>query len=300
MAALCAAIALTAAVAAAAGVLLRGSGATITVTSVRGETYEMANDGVYAFNAMRLVAEGVGWDVFTLAVAVPALLLASVWVARGSFRGALVALGLLGYFAYMYLEYAVTWAFGPLFVVFVAIYAASLVGIVWIGAGLAAQGLAERFEPTFPRRSWAALSLGMALLLSILWIERIARGLAGPVILHGETTMTVQALDLGLVVPLAVATAILAMRRSPAGMAAAAAFAVTFTSMSAAIGSMLVSAWLVTGVLELMPIVVFGLASVAGLLVSARMLAAVRPAVLEISDTTTSTRARPADLPAAG
>ena len=93
----------------------------------------MATDGLYAYNALRLVAEGVGWDVFTLIVIVPALLGLTLWVARGSFRGRLVAVGLLGYFAYMYLEYAVTWAFGPLFALFIAIYAASLLGIVWIG-----------------------------------------------------------------------------------------------------------------------------------------------------------------------
>ena len=277
MAVLCAAIALAAGVAAGAGILLRGSGATITVTSVRGETYEMASDGVYAFNAMRVVAEGIGWDVFTVFVAVPALFLTSIWVARWSFRGRLVAAGLLGYFAYMYLEYAVTWAFGPLFPLFIAIYAASLVGIVWIGAGLAVEGLGDRFDQTFPRRSWAALSLGMSLLLTVLWVERIVQGLSGPVTLHGETTMTIQALDLGLVVPATAIIAVLALRRQGAGLAAAAAFAVTFIGMCAAIGSMLVSAWLATGVLELLPIVIFGLAAIGGLVVGLQMYAAVRP-----------------------
>jgi hypothetical protein len=277
MAALCAAVALAAGVAAGAGVVLRGSGATTTVTSVRGETYEMATDGVYAFNAMRVVAEGIGWDVFTLLVAVPALLLTSIWVARRSFRGRLVAAGLLGYFVYMYLEYAVTWAFGPLFPLFIAIYSASLVGIVWIGADLAAEGLTDRFGQTFPRRSWAALSLGMALLLTVLWTERIVRALAGPVTLHGETTMTIQALDLGLMVPATALIAAIALRRHPAGLAAAAAFVVTFTGMCAAIGSMLISAWLVTGVLEMLPIVIFGLAAIGGLAIGLRMYAAVRP-----------------------
>ena len=276
MAALTGAIALAAGIAAGAGVFLRGGDATVIATSARGETYEMAAEGVYAFNAMRVVAEAIGWDIFTLAVAVPALLITSVWVARGSFRGRLVAAGLLGYFAYMYLEYAVTWAFGPLFAVFIAIYAASLVGLVWIGADLASEGLAHRFDERFPRRSWAALSLGMAFLLTVLWIGRIVEGLSGPVTLHGETTMTIQALDLGLVVPIAVGTAILGLRRHPAGMAAATAFAVMFVAMCAAIGSMLVSAWLVTGVLELPPIVVFTLASGAGFVIAIRMYASVR------------------------
>ena len=278
MAGLCAAVALMAGVAAAAGVFLRGSGALETVTSPRGETYEMATDGVYAFNAMRLVAEGVGWDVFTLIVIVPALLGLTLWVARGSFRGRLVAAGLLGYFAYMYLEYAVTWAFGPLFALFIAIYATSLLGVLWIGSSLTAEGIADRFDDSFPRRSWAALSLGMAALLIVLWAGRIIQGLSGDVsgLLHGETTMTIQALDLGIVVPITVVTALLALQRRPAGLAAAAAFSVTFVAMSAAIGSMLVSAWLVTGALELPPIIVFGVAALTGLGIGLRMYTSAR------------------------
>jgi hypothetical protein len=292
------AIAIMAGIAAGAGVLLRGSGATSTVVSVRGETYEMATDGVYAFNAMRVVAEGIGWDVFTLVVAVPALLITSMWVARGSFRGGLVAAGLLGYFAYMYLEYAVTWAFGPLFPLFVAIYAASLVGLVWIGALLARRGLVDRFDARFPRRRWAVLSLGMAFLLTVLWVERIVRGLSGPLTLHGETTMTIQALDLGLVVPASAIIAILALRSHPAGLAAAAAYVVMFTAMCAAIGSMLISAWLVTGVLELLPIVVFGLAAVGGLAIGLRMYASVRTDGLLQAAGAPPTSVRRADLPA--
>jgi len=278
MAGLCAAVGLMAGIAAAAGVFLRGSGAFETVTSPRGETYAMATDGVYAYNALRVVAEGVGWDAFTLVVIAPAMLVTALWVRRGSFRGRLVAAGLLGYIAYMYLEYSVTWAFGPLFPMFIAITAVSLFGLVWIGASLAGDDLAGAFDRTYPRRAWAILSLAMAALLTALWAERIIQGLSGDVsgLLYGETTMTVQALDLGLVVPTAIVTAMLAMRRNAAGMAAAAAFAVTFVAMSAAIGSMLVSAWLATGVLELPPIVIFGAAAVAGLGVGLRMYAAAR------------------------
>ena len=171
-------------------------------------------------------------------------------MARGSFRGRLVAVGLLGYFAYMYLEYAVTWAFGPLFALFIA----SMRRASWESCGsagsLVAEGVSDRFDDSYPRRSWAALSLGMAVLLTVLWAGRIIQGLSGRrfCLLHGETTMTIQALDLGIVVPTAVVTALLALQRHPAGMPAAASFAVTFVAMSAAIGSMLVSAWLATGV----------------------------------------------------
>jgi hypothetical protein len=302
MAGLTAGISFLAAVAAVAGVFLRGSGAYTTVTSPRGETYEMATDGVYAFNAIRVVAEGIGWDVFTLAVAVPALALITAFVARGSFRGRLAAAGMLGYFAYMYLEYAVTWALGPLFPLFIVICAASLLGIVWIGASVTGDGLDGRFGERFPRRSWASLSIGMSALLSAMWAARIVQGLSGDVagLLHGETTLTVQALDLGVVVPASLLIAVLALRRVPAGMAAAAAFAVTFVAMSAAIASMLVSTWLTTGVLELPPIAIFTAATAAGLVVIVRMYQSVLPAAVATAHPLVPAHAGPTDLLAAG
>lgn len=272
-------VALLAALAAGLGVFARGDGTFASVTSARGETYEMATNGVYAHSAKQLVAEGIGWDVFTLAVVAPALLIAAVVVGRGSFRGTLMAAGLFGYFAYLYLEYAVTWAFGPLFPLFIVLLAGSVLGLIGTGALVAEAGVTDRFTDAFPRRGWAALSIGMGLLLTVMWIGRIAAAMAAEVpALHGETTMTVQALDLGLVVPVAVLTGVAALRRHPAGLAASAAFAVMFTAMSAAIGAMLVSASIVTGALELPPLVIFGLATAAGLAVTVRIFASVQAA----------------------
>ena len=128
----CGLIGILSATASAIGVFARGSGASAPGTSIRGEQFSYATDGVYAWNAVRAVAEGVGWDALTLFVAAPALLVAAVFIARGSVRGRLAAMGILGYFAYQYLMYAVFWALGPLFPLFVLLYPLSLVGIAWL------------------------------------------------------------------------------------------------------------------------------------------------------------------------
>lgn len=265
MAAVCGWVAVLAVLAAGVGVFARGDGSITLVTSARGVTYEMATTGVYAYNAQRLVAEGVGWDVFTLLVAAPALLMAAWFVARGSFRGRLFALGLLGYFGYAYLEYAVSWAFGPLFLLFVVIYASSLLGILWIGVSVVRDDLELRFGDPFPRRSYAALNVTMSGLLVVMWLARIVAGLRGDLAaagLAGETTLTVQALDLGLMVPISLLGAFLVWRGSAIGRALATAWSVTFVAMAAAIVSMLISAALVEGQLEIVPVAIFGLFAV--------------------------------------
>lgn len=278
-AALGAAVALLAAIASALGVFARGDGTFVAAVSARGEPYQMAATGVYVNNARQVVAEGVGWDVFTLVIAVPVLLVAAVLVAHGSFRGTLLAAGMFGYFLYAYLEYAVTWAFGPLLPVFIAITAASLVGVILAGRLLATAGVADRFDASYPRRAWPVLGATMAVLLTVLWAGRIATGLGAVVpVLEGETTMTVQVLDLGLVVPLSLLLAVAVWRGSPAGMVAGAAFLVTFVTMSLAIAAMLVSAWIVTGELALPPIVTFVVAAGFGLVLARRIVRSIVPA----------------------
>jgi hypothetical protein len=271
--ALAVAVSVSAAIASAIGVLGRGDGAIETVTSVRGETYDMLTSGVYAYNAERVVAEGVGWDLFTLLVAVPVTLVAAWLMWRGSFGGRLVVAGMFGYFLYQYLEYSVTWAFGPLFPLWIGIYAASLVGLGGISIDLARVGITDRFDRGYPRRAWPALMGAMSLLLTLMWLGRIAKGLTDGVdgLLFGMTTMTVTALDLGLVVPISVALAVLTWRRSAVGTAVAAAYVVTFVAMSAAITSMLLSAWAVERVAEAVPIGIFGSAIVLGLWLAFRI-----------------------------
>lgn len=260
VAALCLVIALAVAVTAALGVFGRGDGSTATGVSIRGEEFEYATTGVYAYNAERVVAEGVGWDALTLFVAVPALLACVPFVARGSLRGRLVAAGILGYFVYQYLMYAVFWALGPLFPAFIVLYPVSAAGIVWIVSTLDVRTLPGRFSDRFPRRGMAIFSGAISLMLVAMWVPRIATGLSGDLAgagLLGTQTFAVQALDLGIIVPLALATALLVWRRRPAGYLLAAVFSVKGVTMSGAIVAMLVSAWIVEGAPEVLPLALF-------------------------------------------
>lgn len=271
LAALCLALALLAGGTAAAGVFLRGDGSTRPAVSIRGEEYEYATTGVYAFNAERVVAEGVGWDAVTLFFAVPVLLGAAAGVARGSLKARLVATGVLAYFFYQYLMYAVFWALGPLFPLFIALYAASAAGIVWLVLTLDVATLPERFGARFPARTMAVYSALMGLMLIVMWSQRIAVGLAGDVAaaqLLGTPTLAVQALDLGMIVPLAFATAVFAWRRTAWGHLLASVFAVKGVTMAGAICAMLVSAAIVEGSLEAAPFAIFGAATLGAALLA--------------------------------
>ena len=264
IAVLCIAVALAAAAASAAGLAWRGSGETKTVTRVRGETYEMVIDGVYAYNAQRVVAEGIGWDAVTLFLAVPALLAAAFLIGRGSLRGRLLALGLLAYLFYQYMMYAVYWDIGPLFPLYIVIYPACIAGIAWIVSTVPVGRLPSMAGESFPRVGMAVLSFIVALVLLGMWSARIAAALSGEIqgVLLGQDTLDVQVFDLGLIVPLAVYAA---------GYLLSTVLAVKAVTMAAAIDAMLISAWQVEGALEIPPFIFFSAVTIAALWLSIRM-----------------------------
>ena len=271
--ALCLVVAILAGAAATVGVFFRGGGSVETAVSPRGERYQMITSGVYRYNAQRIVAEGVGWDVFTLFAAVPALLLCLIRLAAGGLRARLFAVGVLAYLFYQYLMYSTAWAFGPLFLLFVAIFALSLVAIVRIAATINMEELDSRTGPRFPALGMGIFSLAMAALLIIMWMARIVAAMNGKIdgVLLGQTTLVVQALDLGLVVPLAVFTGVTALRRRRIGYLLSSVVAIKGAAMAAAICAMLIAAWIVEGALEIVPFVIFAAAAAAALWLAFRV-----------------------------
>jgi hypothetical protein len=256
------------------GVLARGDGATDVVVSVRGEVYDLVTSGVYANNPERLVAEGIGWDLVTLLLVVPAVLLTSWFVARGSLRARLAAVGLLGYILYQYLMYAMAWAVGPLLPAFIVILAVSLVGIGWVASSIDLGLLAAHVTDRFPRRGVVTFAAVIGVLLVGMWVPRLAAVLGGDLdgTLLGQTTLVVQALDLGLIVPLAVVTAVLVHRRRPIGYLLAAAVVVKGLAMSTAICAMVLVGWRVEGTLDAGGLAIFAAAAAACLVLTVAVL----------------------------
>lgn len=146
----------------------------------------------------------------------PAMLIALPALVKGSLRVRLFSLGLFAYFFYQYFMYALAWAFGPLFLLFILIFTSSLAGIVLIASTIDASKLSQHITGRFPGRAMAILSFFTTLLLVGMRLGRILAGVKGDyetAMLLGQTTMVIQALDLGLIVPLAVFTGIAILRK---------------------------------------------------------------------------------------
>ncbi len=262
-----------AAVASAAGIFLRGDLATEAFVTIRGDTVEYLTGGAYRFNGINIASEGIGWDLVTLLVIVPALALTMPFLWRGTLRGTLLATGFLVYFLYQYAEYAMALAYGPLFPLYVVIVAFSVSGIAVLLSRVDVVALPDRFGPRFPRRAMVAFGLYMAILLGGLWLPLIARTLTDTsvTVLYGGTTLVVQAFDLGFLVPLGLFTAVTVYRRLPVGYLLSAVVIVKGASIALGIMAMLVVEWLATGEPQLPPILVFSLTALAGFAIAVRI-----------------------------
>jgi len=281
LAGLAALIAVLGAIASGAGVFLRGDLATVPYTTVRGEVVDALTGGIYRFNGLPIASEGVGWDVVTLFLIVPALVLTVPGLWRGSLRAGLIATGLFAYFLYQYAEYAMALAYGPLFLLYVAIFALSLSGIAVLVATIGVAELPERFGPRFPRRAVMGFGIFMAVLLTGMWLPLIARSFGQAVVdqLDGGTTLVVQAFDLGFLVPLGLFTAVAVQRRQPIGFVLASVVVVKGVAMGSAIAAMLVFESLTTGTTQVVPIVGFALIALVSLVIAGRVFGSLeRPA----------------------
>jgi hypothetical protein len=217
-------------------------------TTVRGQEAVYQGSGLYRYDPVVLVREGVIWDVINLFIGLPLLVFAVVLALRNSLRGKLLLGGLLAYFFYVYLMYATMMAFNPLFLVYVAIFAFSLVGFLLNMSGIEVSRLPSHFPPRFPRTAFIIFSLTLSVALVVLWIGRIIpimRTGRFPEELAGIATLETQALDLGFIVPLALSSAVLLWRRSPWGYFS--------TSVAITFGFMMfitIPAWIVIPLLQ--------------------------------------------------
>jgi hypothetical protein len=167
-----------------------------------------------------VVDQSHGYDLANLIVAV-ILEFATLAAARGSLRGRMIAVGALGCLAYSFVTYAFLIVLNSATLLYIAVL--SLAGWSFV-TGFARIDDAEAedvLQGRLARRTTAGFLVAVAVLFGITWLSQIATAALGgnlPADLAaiGWPMNPVYVLDLGFVLPLALATAIGLVRRRPA------------------------------------------------------------------------------------
>lgn len=236
-------IGLLALFAAGMGLFYQSPGEPYPFTSQRGETVMINARDLYYYDTVSSAAQQQGNDVVTLFVALP-LLVASTWMSiRGSLRGRLLLTGTIGFFLYTYLSMCMLTAFNGLFLVYVAIFGLSLYAFILCMMSFDLETLPRHFSGRLPRGWIASLLFVIGAFLTLSWLGRVLSPLIQdtPPLLDNATTMVIQAMDLSLVVPLAVLSGILLLRRSAWGYLLTSVFVLKAIALGLAVSAMVIN-----------------------------------------------------------
>lgn len=210
------------------------------LTTFRGEEVTINARGLYYWDTVSSVAQMQANDLIALALGLPLLALSS-WLAwRGSLRGRLLLAGTLGFILYTYSTMCFGAQYNALFLVYVALFSLSLFAFVLVMMSFDLESLPAHFSEKLPRGWIAGLLFFAAAFLSLAWLGRIAATFAPGAVpaLENTTSMFIQAMDLGLIVPTCVLSGVLLLRRRPWGYLLASVGLTKFLTLGVAVSLM--------------------------------------------------------------
>jgi hypothetical protein len=227
-------------IAACAGLFYQTPGEPYSYTTHRGETVMINGHGLYYYDTVSTVAQMQGNDLVTLVVGLP-LLAVSAWLAfRSSLRGRLLLAGTLGFFLYTYMSMAMLTAYNAFFLVYVALFSLSLSAFILSMMAIDLDTLPDYFSPRLPRGWIAGVLFAVGGFLFVAWMGRIVSPLLQnqTPALENTTTLVIQTMDLGLIVPLAMVSGLLLLRRSAWGYLLASVAVLKGLTMALAVSTM--------------------------------------------------------------
>lgn len=217
-----------------------GEGQPYSLTNFRGEEVTINARGLYYWDTVSSVAQMQANDLVTLVLGLP-LLVVSLWLAlRGSLRGRLLLTGTLGFILYTYVTMSFGAAYNELFLAYVALSSLSLFAFILSMMSFDLKTLPAHFSENLPRGWIAGLLFFAATFLSLAWLGRVAATFAPSAIpaLENVTSMFIQAMDLGLIVPLCVLSGVLLLRRQAWGYLLASVSLMKFLTLGVAVSVM--------------------------------------------------------------
>lgn len=255
-------------IAAGCGLFWKGIGDAYSFHTLRGEDVLIQGHGLYQFDTVSSASQEIAQDVVTLFLGVP-LLAVGLWMSsRGSIRGRLLLTGLLGYFLYTYASMSFLTAFNPLYLVYVALFSLSLYGFILALSGLDTESIRAHLDERFPRKPVAIYFLVVGVFLCFAWLGLVVPPFFSgkpPAGLESAITMVIQSMDLGIIVPAAVISAVLLLKKKAWGFTLSTVLLIKIIGMGTALIAMIINQMLAGVKIDPVVSVIFVLISLTGI-----------------------------------
>ncbi len=207
--------------AAGVGVFYQDGGSSFSFTTLRGNVVQVYGHGLYRYDTLIPALSFIMGDVVTLVLGIPLLVISVLLYRRGSLKGGLLLSGAFAYFLYNYGSMAFGAAYNNLFIVYLALLAASLFGFVLALTSFDLSALPAHFAGRLPRRGIGIYLIVSGVVLMLVWlvmtiIPALMQGQA-PEVVESYTTFMTGVVDEAIVAPALIVAGALLLRRKPFG-----------------------------------------------------------------------------------
>jgi len=232
------------------------------IHTFRNQLVTIQGSGLYKNDSVSAVSQGIAQDYVTLFLAIPLLLISYLFVRRNSLKGKLLLTGTVGYFLYTYTSYTFLWMFNPLFLIYVLLMSMSFFTFILLLLSIDRTNLKMSFQKKLPVRFLGGFQICFACLLIMMWLKRILPSTFSDSVPYGlehYTTLVIQGMDLGFIVPAAFLSGILLIQKNEWGYLLTSVIIIKGVALSAAIVCMLIFQCLSGEVLPLEEVILFPL-----------------------------------------
>lgn len=202
------------------GLFLKTESSQATFTSLHGQVVTLHGTGLYRFDSLSVAAQGIAQDVVTFIVAIPMLFLSWIYTRKYSIKGSLLLLGTLGYFLYTYISYVFLWMLNPLFIIYVALMSLSFFAFIWLFTRFDIKQMPRVFHEKLPKNFLGSVQILLGVMLMVMWVNMIFQYMISNQVPEGldhYTTLVIQGLDLGFVVPISILSGVMLIQAKPLG-----------------------------------------------------------------------------------
>lgn len=212
--------------------------------SIHGQTVSIYGKGLYANDSVTVVAQGKAQDVVTMGLGIPLLLISLYLARKNSLRGRLLLTGTLAYFLYTYISYTFLWMYNPFFLAYVFLMSASFFAFTLSMMSFNTKEIKASFNPKLPIKFLGGFQIVFAFALGMLWLGMIVPTIANgtvPAGLEHYTSLVIQGMDLGFIVPLAFISGVLLIKRNDFGYLLSSVIIMKGLTMGAALTAMIIA-----------------------------------------------------------
>lgn len=227
------------------GIFSSGGPGSFEYESIRGETVQIYGEGLYRHMSADVAPQGIAQDYVTFFLAIPLLLLSLFFARNGSLKGRFILAGTLGYFLVTYLFYLVMGMYNELFLIYTALLGTTFFAFILTLFSFDVKRLPTVFNESTPVKTTGYFLILNAIMIALLWLGIVVPPIIDGTIIPTETehytTLIVQGLDLGLLLPLAIVSGILFLQRRPMGFLATPIYLVFLSILMLALVSKIIA-----------------------------------------------------------